>query len=348
VKVSAHQYIERDSGTVRTERPFGNWIVNYLYCRRREQAPMVYQLLGSQWFSGFLGWVNYDFPLGAKVCGIRRFLKHCAIDLSECLDRPEHLDTARRVFERRIRYWQCRPMVEDESAIVSPADARIVLGSFKENSTLVLKGKFFDYEELLGPDRTAWLAAFRGADFVVCRLTPDKYHYNHTPVAGVVRDFYQNDGFYHSCNPGAVLTLAAPYSKNKRVVTIIDTEVPGGTRVGLVAMIEVVALMIGDIAQCYSETEYHAPRPIEPGMFIRRGCPKSLFRPGSSTTVLLFQSNRVEFDADLMRNLHRADIESRYSMGLGRPLVETDLRVRSSIGSRKPQTADREGRYDSF
>ena len=52
--------------------------------------------------------------------------------------------------------------------------------------------------------------------------------------------------------PGAVVALVTPYSKNSRVVTIIDTEVPGGTGVGLVAMIEVVALMIGEVVQCYS------------------------------------------------------------------------------------------------
>jgi len=332
-----HQYVERDTGAVRHERPFGDWIVNYLYCRRRESAPMVYQLLGSQWFSGFLGWVNYDFPLGQNISGIRRFLKNCAIDFKECLDKPEEIDSARKVFERRIRYWQCRPMCQEESVIASPADARLLFGSFKENSALLLKGKFFDYEELIGAGKTRWLDAFRGGDFVICRLTPDKYHYNHTPVAGRVLDFYEHEGSYHSCNPGAVLTLATPYSKNRRTTTVIDTDVAGGSGVGLVAMIEVVALMIGEIAQRYSEDEYREPRGIEPGMFLRRGCPKSLFRPGSSTTVLLFQENRVEFSGDLLRNLHRFDVESRYSLGLGRPLVETDVKVRSTIGTRKPQ-----------
>jgi phosphatidylserine decarboxylase len=200
----------------------------------------------------------------------------------------------------------------------------------------MLKEKFFDYEELIGPDRPQWLQAFKGGDFVVCRLTPDKYHYNHTPVSGMVRDIYQNDGSYHSCNPGAVLTLATPYSKNKRIVTVIDTAAPGGTNVGLVAMIEVVALMIGDIVQRYSEKEYNAPRDIQPGMFLQRGCPKSLFRPGSSTTVLLFQEDRVEFAGDLLRNQWRSDVDSRYSFGFGRPLVETDVKVRSTIGWRKP------------
>jgi phosphatidylserine decarboxylase len=235
-------------------------------------------------------------------------------------------------------------MTADPSAVVSPSDARLLIGSLKDTSTLFLKGKFFEYEELLGPNKTAWLRAFDGGDFVICRLTPEKYHYNHTPVAGVVRDFYENEGNYHSCNPGPVVTLAAPYSKNKRVVTVIDTDVGGGTGVGWVAMIEVVALMVGDIAQCYSHTEYENPRSVKTGMFLRRGTPKSLFRPGSSTTVVLFQKNRVEFSQDLVRNLYRTDVESRYSEGLGRPLVETDIRVRSTIGYRKRQ----KGGSDAF
>jgi phosphatidylserine decarboxylase len=335
LKTVQHHYIDRDTGKICPERPLGDWIVNYLYSKKREEMPYVYQLLGSQWFSGFLGWVNFDFPLGQDISGVRRFLKDCAINLDECLDKPEKLDSARKVFERRIRYWQCRLMSADASAVVAPSDSRLLIGSFKDTSALFLKGKFFDYAELLGPSKSAWLRAFDGGDFVICRLTPEKYHYNHTPVAGVVRDFYENGGAYHSCNPGPVVNLATPYSKNKRVVTVIDTDVRGGTKVGRVAMIEIVALMVGDIVQCYSESKYHDPEPPQIGMFLRRGCPKSLFRPGSSTTVLLFQKDRMEFSQDLIRNLHRADVASRYSEGLGRTLVETDIKVRSTIGYRK-------------
>jgi len=335
LRLSQHQYVERDTGRVCPERPFGDWIVNYLYSGKREYAPLLYRLLGSQWMSGLLGWVNYDFPVGQNISGIRRFMRNSAIDLTECLDKPETLDTARKVFERKIRYWQRRPMTDDPAAIVCPADSRLLIGSLKETSCLFLKGKFFSVEELFGSTKTRWLAAFCGGDFVICRLTPEKYHYNHTPVAGIVRDFYECDGHFHSCNPGPIVTLATPYSKNKRVVTVIDTDVDGGTRAGLVAMVEVVALMIGDIEQCYSRSEYHSPEHVSVGTFLDRGCPKSVFRPGSSTTVLLFQENRVVFSEDLIRNLYRTDIESRYSQGLGRPLVETDIKVRSTIGQRR-------------
>ena len=141
MKINQHHYIERDTGQVCSERPIGDWIVNYLYSKKREEVPFVYQLLGSQWFSGFLGWVNYDFPLGQSIPGIRRFLKNCAINLNECLDKPETLDSARKVFERRIRYWQWRPMSEDPSAVVAPSDSRLLIGSFKDTSDTFSEGK---------------------------------------------------------------------------------------------------------------------------------------------------------------------------------------------------------------
>lgn len=61
---------------------------------------------------------------------------------------------------------------------------------------------------------------------------------------------------------------------------------------------------------------------------------KSLFRPGSSAVVLLFQKDRVQFAADLVVNLLRPDAESRFSRGFLQPLVETDVQVRSLVAHR--------------
>ena len=196
---------------------------------------------------------------------------------------------------------------------------------------MFIKDKFFDYEEMLGSDKRTWLSAFLLGDFAIFRLTPDKYHYNHTPVAGKVIDFYQIPGTYHACNPHAVVSVVTPYSKNKRVVTVMDTDVAGGTRVGLVAMIEVVALMVGDIVQCYSDKKYDNPVSAGTGLFVRKGLPKSLFRPGSSTVVLIFQKDRVRFADDIAANMFSPDAESVFSRGFGKSLVETEVRVRSYI-----------------
>lgn len=299
-----------------------------LYSTVRENLPTLFRILTSSRAGHVLAYVNYDAPLNYLN---RSFLRQAGVDLSECVEPSSSLDTPRKVFERKIRYWECRPMPQWERAVVSPADSRVLIGSLDEDSALFIKEKFFRFEELIGQDKPVWLEAFAGGDFAVFRLTPDKYHYNHTPVAGTVVDIYEVTGEYHSCNPGAVVTLVTPYSKNRRIVTIIDTDVEGGSHVGLVAMIEIVALMIGDIVQVYSERHYDDPRPVTPGLFVRRGAPKSLYRPGSSTDVLLFQRERIRFAPDLVENLRRPGVTSRFSRGFSETLVETELKVRSLV-----------------
>ncbi len=328
-----HQYIERASGRVCNEPFFADRIVQWLYHPVREKAPQLFQILTSARVSNLLGFFNYDLALATKVLGNQQFLREAGVNLGECLDPPRKLDTARKVFERKIRYWIYRPMPEQQEAIVSPADARVIVGSLDEISDMEIKGKFFSYDELFGKQKTTWLDCFRDGGFALFRLTPDKYHYNHTPVAGKVVDYYQVDGCFHSCNPQAIITEATPFSKNRRVVTIIDTDVAGGTGVGKVAMLEIVALMIGDIVQCYSECCYDNPQEVKKGMFLAKGSPKSLYRPGSSTDVLLFEKGRVEFAQDLLANRLRQDVQSRFSAGFKHPLVETDIQVRSLLGT---------------
>lgn len=325
-----HQFIDRDSREIITERPLADKTVHFLYHRLRESAPVMFRMLTSARISSLLAYCRYDMI--GRLRG-RELFASIGVDWRECLAPPSFYDSHRKVFERQIRYWETRPMDEKPTTVAAPADSRLLLGSFAEMSSLFIKEKYFNLDELLGLSGP-WPERFQQGDFAVFRLTPDKYHYNHLPVSGRVVDFYGLDGRYHSCNPSAFIALASLVAKNRRIVTVIDTDVPSGSQVGLVAMIEIVALMIGDIVQAYSEERYDWPRAIEPGMSVTRGCPKSLFRPGSSTVVLLFEPGRIRFADDLADNSRRRDVQSRFSGFFGRPLVETDVRVRSEIASR--------------
>ncbi len=329
--MTPHQYIERETLSISTEQLYWDRIISFLYSRVRENAPAVFRILTGPRISGLLGFLNYDCFLTKRVSGNMRFLMDSGMNLDECLERPDVLDTPKKIFERKIRYWECRPMCEGRNAVVSPADARILVGSLSESKGIFIKEKFFEYGELFGYCKKNWLEAFAGGDFAIFRLTPDKYHYNHTPVAGVVKDIYEIEGRYHSCNPNAVVSTVTPYSKNKRVVTVIDTDVMGGSRIGLVAMIEVVAFMIGEIVQCYSAVRYDNRTEVVKGMFLDRGCPKSLYRPGSSTDILIFQKDRIVFAEDILINRYNNKAMSRYTLGFGEPMVETDVKVRSLI-----------------
>jgi len=328
-----HQYVERTSRTVRDENFMGNRSIRFIYSHLRENAPVMFRIVSSARTSRLLAFVNFSSMLNEKINGKRNFLKATGIDLRECVGTPAPLDTPKKIFERKIRYWECRSMPHDPAAVVSPCDARMLVGSFDSSSGIFIKGKFFDFEELLGRSKEKWLNALEQGDFAVFRLTPDRYHYTHTPVAGKVVDYYCLEGRYHSCHPDAVVSLVTPYSKNKRVVTIVDTDVPGGTMVGIVAMVEVVALMIGDIVPCYSEKEYENPIPVGTGMFLKKGYPKSLFRPGSSAVVLIFQRKRLRFNNDIIWNMCHPGVESIFTRKFSQPLVETDVQVRNGIGT---------------
>jgi phosphatidylserine decarboxylase len=73
-------------------------------------------------------------------------------------------------------------------------------------------------------------------------------------------------------------------------------------------------------------------------MFLRKGQPKSLYRPGSSTDILVFQQGRIDFAPDIVDNMLRTNVSSRFTRGFQRPLVETDIRARSLLGwARKNQ-----------
>jgi phosphatidylserine decarboxylase len=327
-----HQYIVRDTGAIADEQLVGDRAVRALYSPKLENAAWLSKVASSRYVSELLGYLNYDNVLFSRATGMQRFLWKSSINFRELADDPATLDTPRKIFERKIQYWKFRPM-PSERCVVCPADARVVVGSMAQTKVLSIKEKFFEFPELLGGLSVHRTQHFRNGDYAVFRLTPDKYHYTHAPVSGTVEDFYVVEGGYHSCNPNATVRLLTPHSKNRRVVTILDTDCPGGTGVGRVAMIEVVALMVGQIEQRYSEHKYDDPQSLHKGMMLQIGSPKAFFRPGSSTVVLLFEPGRIRFAGDLLQNQQRAGVHSRYSVPFGQTLVETDVTVRSLLAT---------------
>jgi len=325
-----HGYIDRATGEMVREDLLANSLISAMYSPLLEKAPLLTRLASSRYVSRVLGYLNYDNMLSSRATGMLQFLRRSRIQVSEFVGDISQYDTARKIFERQIRYWICRPMPGDPRAVLCPADARVFVGSMDRCSGLYIKHKFFSFTELLG-EGSHWQRLFSGGDYAVFRLTPEKYHYTHAPVSGRVLQIYSVDGRYHPCNPHATVQLVTPVSKNRRVVTVLDTDCLDGSQLGYVAMIEVVALMVGRIDQRYSEARYDNPRNVEAGMFLKAGAPKALFRPGSSTVVLLFQPNRVRFAGDLVDNQRRGGIQNRFSLALGEPLMETDIAVRSLL-----------------
>ncbi|MGC8925710.1 MAG: phosphatidylserine decarboxylase [Calditerrivibrio sp.] len=325
-----HCYIERSTGKIIPEEFIGDKFIRFLYSKVRENSQFMFNLAVNKTTTKLLKFLKYDKKLSRKE--IDYYISMLKINLDELYDDPSQFKTLSDIFERRIKYWDKRPMDDSFDVIVSPADSKMILGSLSEDSLLCLKDKFFTLDDLL--IKPKWVDKFIHGDYTIFRLTPDEYHYNHLPVSGIIIDFYEIEGKFHSCNPYSTITVVTPLSINRRAVTIIDTDVPNGSNVGLVAFIEVAAMMIGKIDQRYSDVKYESPVEMKEGLFLKKGQPKSVYRPGSSTDVVLFEKGRIEFDDDLIAFSQNSHNKSRYTYGFNIPITEIKIKVRERIATR--------------
>jgi phosphatidylserine decarboxylase len=112
--VIPHQYIDRRTGQVVNERLFGDRLVRWLYSDLRENASVLYRLTLNRHLSEALGILNYDLPMSGLIGGNNAFLKATGVDLGECLDNPKTFTSARKLFERKIRYWERRGAAREQ------------------------------------------------------------------------------------------------------------------------------------------------------------------------------------------------------------------------------------------
>lgn len=69
-----HQYVDRATGHVHTEKIFADRLINLLYSSARENLPQVFRALTGRRVSSWLGDLNYDMTLGAQLSGGRHFV----------------------------------------------------------------------------------------------------------------------------------------------------------------------------------------------------------------------------------------------------------------------------------
>ena len=86
--------------------------------------------------------------------------------------------------------------------------------------------------------------------------------------------------------------------------------------------------------QCYIGRACEQPPLVQVGMFAEQGRPMSLYVPGGSTGLVMFQGGRAKFSDGWLSNLRRSGASSCFSPALGRSKLETELALRSSLATR--------------
>jgi phosphatidylserine decarboxylase len=101
----SHQYIDRVSGRVLAEPLYADRLLRLVYAAPWEDRSWILRTVTSARTSQLLGFLNYDLPFGWMLWGIDRFVRQLGVDLSECVESVERLDSPRKLFQRQIRYW---------------------------------------------------------------------------------------------------------------------------------------------------------------------------------------------------------------------------------------------------
>jgi phosphatidylserine decarboxylase len=237
---------------------------------------LLYTIAKRPFFSAFLGWWQRR-KWSAKKIG--PFIRHYKIDSHEFAKPVEKFTSFNDFFIRKLKP-ECRPLAQ--ARVIIPADGRYrVFPHVSNNFCFDLKGGIINIQTLLQNDREA--EGFEnGASLVIGRLSPVDCHRFYFPCAGKAGRPRLIRGDLYSVNPLAVNGKSWIYSKNKRIVTMLETEATGH-----VAMVEVGATNVGSICQTFT-----------PNTFVPKGTEKGYFALGGSAILLLFEPNTITFDRD--------------------------------------------------
>ncbi|MEL6929379.1 MAG: archaetidylserine decarboxylase [Cyanobacteria bacterium J06600_6] len=283
------RYRDRQTGKIVTEKVFSENTLRWLYENWLGFKVLNY-LLNNHLFCWLYG-KSQDLPLSRRK--IADFVRQYQIEPAESELLPESYASFNAFFARRLKP-DARPFVQDPQIFCAPGDGKVLVYP-QGQAQIDVKGTTFSVESLLNGELDA--QTYRGGAVLILRLAPYDYHRFHFPVRGQANSTKCLNGQYHSVNPIALAKVPKIFCLNKRAITEFDSH-----NFGRIACIEIGAITIGSIVQTY-----------KPGA-VAKGQEKGYFQYGGSTVILLFEPNKISFDADLIRD-SQANLEVRVMAG---------------------------------
>ncbi len=232
-------------------------------------------------FSHWYGW-RMDRPASRKK--IAPFIKEYDLDTSEFLCDVNEFANFNEFFFRKLKP-EARPIDRTPSSVVFPADGRhLCVPDISRCDGLFVKGEMFSLAELLKDKKLA--DQYAKGSLLLSRLCPVDYHRFHFPAAGVPGVSRLINGPLYSVNPIALCQNIHILTTNKRSITVLETE-----SCGKILVMEIGATCVGSICQTFTA-----------GTHVSKGSEKGYFRFGGSSTIMIFEPDRIRFDQDLIEN----------------------------------------------
>lgn len=284
------QFYNRYTDSMETEQVYGEGFLKWAYGNPLGKIAL-HSFVKRPFFSK---WYGKRMDKAESQSKVLPFIEDYSMDAKEFADSPDSYATFNEFFYRKLKP-EARPIAE--APIVFPADGRhLGFPNIDEIEGFFIKGQQFNLDALL--DDAALSEKFRGGTLVLSRLCPVDYHRYHFPVSGTASLTKLINGPLFSVSPIALGRNLSYLWQNKRTITRIETE-----NMGTVLMMEIGATCVGSIFQTY-----------EPNKAVEKGEDKGYFAFGGSSTITIFEPNRITLADDLLKNSAQ-QIETYARMG---------------------------------
>jgi phosphatidylserine decarboxylase len=244
---------------------------------------------------------------------VRIFLNLFDINMAEAAQPdPFAYRTFNDFFTRALKPG-ARPVAIESEFLVSPVDGTVSqVGELLNESILQAKGQHYSLQELLAGDEES-VATYRNGSFACIYLAPYNYHRIHMPYEGTALKNIYVPGDLFSVNASTARAVPRVFARNERLICEFNTSI------GRVAVILVGALHVGSIETVHCGEVNPPPRGRKRPEIIAKGIGREFdkgeelgrFNMGS-TVVLLFERNRIHWDASMKANA---------TVQLGRPIA---------------------------
>jgi len=206
------------------------------------------------------------------------------INLEEAEKKTDNFASLHDFFVRKLKSG-AREIQHISNGVISPVDAVIEdIGTIKKDKTIIVKGKTYSIEEMLGTQDT--LGQYDGGTYLIFYLSPKDYHRIHSPIAGEIMKQWTLGGKSYPVNKYGLKYGKSPLSKNYR--TISEVRTASGQHV---AVVKVGAMFINSIILSHGNETVSAGEEIAYFSF-------------GSTVVLLFEKDALKMKENIKAPYH--------------------------------------------
>jgi phosphatidylserine decarboxylase len=204
--------------------------------------------------------------------------------MSEAEKSVDSFKTFNDFFIRKLKP-EARPINNNPSIIISPADGQIIIFEHcKKTMKFPIKQSSFSLEQFLGSKKLADI--YENGTILIFRLAPWDYHRFHFPLECTPSKPIIIHGKYESVNPLVYRSGVQPLTQNERHLYLLKT-----TACDEVAMVSVGALCVGKIVETY-----------KPNISYKKGDEAGYFCFGGSTVVLIFKKGTINVNQEIVKN----------------------------------------------